>query len=236
MLKIILINPSHPGNIGATARAMKTMGFDNLHLVQPQQYPHPQANALASGADDVLQNSQVHQSIDEALADCHFVVGTSARTRALAIPLFTPRDFANWHRQQTPDKKIALLFGRENSGLTNEELNRCHYHVMIPANPEYSSLNLAQAVQILCYELHSAITQPQSQLQVNAAELAEQHEMQQFFQHLEATLKRINFIKPNVPNRIMPRLKRLFNRASCDKTELNILRGILTEINKNNEL
>ena len=234
-IRIVLINTTHPGNIGATARAMKVMGLSSLHLVTPKIYPHADATARASGADDVLQHARVHGSLDSALEGCGLVLGTSARLRSLPLPLLDARRAAGQALAES-GHDIAVLFGRERYGLTNEEMQRCHFLVNIPANPEYSSLNIAQAVQIIAYELRVAALgiadisqEPADWKPVDSAE------MQRFFEHLEQTLLEIKFLNPKQPKRLMARLRRLFNRARPDQNEINILRGILTATNKVSE-
>ncbi|MBB72665.1 MAG: tRNA (cytosine(32)/uridine(32)-2'-O)-methyltransferase TrmJ [Legionellales bacterium] len=231
-VRIVLVETSHPGNIGAAARAMKTMGLTKLYLVRPEAYPHEQALALASGADDVLMNAQVLDSIEEAIAPCQVVVGTSARERSLPWPLMTPQDCAETLQTHDSETEIALLFGQERTGLTNEQLALCQYHICIPANPEYSSLNLAQAVQVLCYELRLALGESELTASDVGGPLSTAEELQLFYEHLEQTLVNIDFLNPDNPGRVMLRLKRLFSRARVERTEMNILRGILTAMDK----
>lgn len=233
-IRIVLINTHHPGNIGSAARAMKTMGFSDLVLVAPERYPAAEAGIMAAGADDVLANARVVSFLDEAIADCTLIFGTSARDRSLPWPLLTPVQTAELVSCQSG--QIAVLFGREDKGLLNDELQRCHYHVQIPANPEYSSLNLAAAVQVITYQLRmSLMTQHENYEELNLiqgydAALADNKTLELFFQHLEETLHQIDFINPKNPNRIMPRLRRVFHRAKPDVTEINILRGILSKV------
>ena len=226
-VRIVLINTTHPGNIGATARSMKVMGLSALHLVTPKIYPHADATARASGADDVLQRAQVHRSLEDALAGCGLVLGTSARLRSLPLPLLDARRAASQTLAESADHEVAVLFGRERYGLTNEEMQRCHFLVNIPANPDYSSLNIAQAVQIIVYELRVAAmgyagiaVEPPDWQPVDGAQ------MERLFEHLEATLLDIRFLNPRQPKKLMARLRRLFNRARPDQNEVNILRGI----------
>lgn len=227
-IRIVLVNTTHPGNIGAAARAMKNMGLTRLCLVQPQGFPCAEATARASGADDVLANAVVCQRLEQALAGCRFVVGTSARSRRISWPVEDPRQCAARLLQESEQGEVALVFGREHSGLTNEELEKCHYLVHIPSNPAFSSLNLAAAVQVLSYELMMAQTgwsaQPEKE---EARELVLSEEMESFFAHLEQTLLELEFLDARQPRKLMRRLRRLFNRARLDKTEVNILRGIL---------
>lgn len=232
-IRIVLINTSHPGNIGAVARAMKTMGLSNLCLVAPKEFPHPKSWEMASGAGDVLDNAQVVATFEEAIADCQLVVGTSARMRSLPWPLLMPRQMAERLQREHSQDQIALVFGREQSGLTNEELQRCHFCTQIPANEEYSSLNIAAAAQVLAYELRVA-----SLATIEKVMAEEDHvpvsaeEMERFFVHLEQVLMEIDFLKASTPKKLMARLRRLFFRARPDQVEINILRGILTGINR----
>ena len=244
-IRIVLINTSHPGNIGAAARAMKNMGLNQLVLVDPQQYPSAQATARASGADDVLNSATVHESLEAALADCDLVFGTSARLRRLHWPQVNPRQFVNLAFSQPNKSKIAVVFGREHSGLTNEEMDHCHYLLNIPSNPQYSSLNLASAVQVVAYELYShyqtsiesdEIRLPQLDLSEDNEPFADMQDMERFYQHLNETLYDIGFLQSEHPRKMMRRLRRLFNRARPDRVELNILRGILTTIQRRRKL
>lgn len=229
--RIILINTSHPGNIGAAARAMKNMGLNQLCLVDPQNFPSAEATARASGADDLLSGAHCFETLDEAIADSVLVIGASARSRTLPVPLLDPRRCAKLVQKQQDAGEVSILFGRERTGLTNEEMDRCHYLVQIPANPEYPSLNVAAAVQVIAYELKVA-----SGDQMNAAETqtdyATAKQMEQFYEHLEETLVHLEFLDPKNPKHLMRRLRRLFGRARPDQNEINILRGILTAAGK----
>ncbi len=227
-IRIVLINTTHPGNIGAAARAMKVMGLSALHLVTPKAFPNADATAMASGADDLLQAARVHESLDSALADCSLVLGTSARFRSLPMPILDVRRASEQALEESASRKVAILFGRERYGLTNEEMQRCQYLVNIPANPAYSSLNLAQAVQIVAYELRvAAIGGAGLFVPPSDREPVEDSQMEGLFQHLEQTLLDLRFLNPKQPKRLMLRLRRLFNRARPDQNEMNILRGIL---------
>jgi TrmH family RNA methyltransferase len=229
-VRIVLSHTSHPGNIGAAARAMKTMGLESLWLVEPKAFPHADATARASGADDVLDRATVCARFGEALAGCTLVLGASARTRSLPCPLLTPRDCARMLAEQADTGPMAVVFGNEQSGLSNAELDRCHYLVQIPANPEYASLNLAAAVQVICYELRLHL------LGADTATAAPDHvpvgadEMERYYAHLEETLQAIGFLDPANPRHLMRRLRRLYNRARPNGNEINILRGILTAV------
>lgn len=236
-IHIVLVGTTHPGNIGATARAMKTMGLSRLVLVQPKQFPCAEATARAAGADDLLTSAQVFDDYEESLQDFHLVFATSARIRSIAWPLLTPRACAA-KALALPHEKVALVFGREHSGLTNEELDRCHYHVQIPSDPHFSSLNVAAAVQILAYELKVTFEELSqgdnchSDGLKSASPPVSAEAMRQFYQHLEQTLIEIEFLNPQNPRRLMRRLQRLFNKAQLIESELNILRGILTAVQK----
>lgn len=231
-IRVVLIGTSHPGNVGATARAMKTMCLDQLYLVKPQRYPCAEATARASGANDLLDRARVCANLDDALADCGLVIGASARLRTLAWPQLDPRQAAEHIREASRQAPVAVLFGRENSGLTNEELERCHYLMHIPGNPEYNSLNLAAAVQVVAYEImmaalaHDAAA-PQTRVE-EERDFASAAESEAFYAHLEQVLVEIGFLDPAQPRFLMRRLRRLFVRARLDKNEVNILRGILT--------
>jgi len=227
-IRIVLCQTSHPGNIGSTARAMKTMGLRQLMLVRPKKFPHPEAEAMASGATDILAEARVCDSLEEALAGCAFAIGMSARKRELTHELVSAREAAGQAVQLAMTQPVALVFGTEMSGLSNDELIRCHQLAMIPANPEYSSLNLASAVQVLAYELRMAAS---SEITAGSGfPLASHDETEGFYHHLEETLIRIGFLDPAMPKRLMPRLRRLFTRARLEKEEVNILRGILKSI------
>jgi len=229
-VRFVLVNTSHPGNIGAAARAMKNMALKDLYLVAPKKYPDDNAYEMASGALDLLGKAKVVASVKEAIADCELVIGTSARSRSLPWPMLSPRAFAEKAALESTTK-IAVLFGRENSGLTNEELQLCNYHLEIPSNPSYSSLNLAQAVQVVAYELRVAATNNKL-TPVEKPQYALQDDMQNFYDHLEKTLIDIDFLDLRASKKLIPRLHRMFNRIRLEKTELNILRGILSSVGK----
>jgi tRNA/rRNA methyltransferase len=225
-IRIVLCQTSHPGNIGAAARAMKTMGLQQLVLVRPKKFPHPEAEAMASGATDILEQARVCDTLEEALAGCVLAVGLSARKRELTHELVTAREAAALITQTTSSQHAALVFGTEMSGLSNAELIQCQRLAMIPANPEYSSLNLAAAVQVLAYELRMAADSVPKTAD-SSFPPASHDEIEGFYRHLEETLIRIGFLNPAMPKRLMPRLRRLFARARLEKEEVNILRGIL---------
>jgi tRNA (cytidine32/uridine32-2'-O)-methyltransferase len=231
-IRIVLVGTTHPGNIGATARAMKTMGLTQLYLVSPKYFPDPKAREMAVGADDLLAQAVVVNSLDEALVGCQLIFASSARRRDLAIPCVTPAGCAELVASSHNGVEIAILFGQERIGLTNEELLRCHYHVQIPTNPDFSSLNLAQAVQIMAYELRLKCLNPSALVPTNQDELATAQDVELFYTHLWDVLTTIRFLKPNSPGRVKQRLRRLFNRAGLEAQEVNILRGILTHVQK----
>jgi tRNA (cytidine32/uridine32-2'-O)-methyltransferase len=231
-IRIVLVATTHPGNIGSTARAMKTMGLSRLYLVNPKIFPDLRAFEMAAGADDLLDDCVITESLDEALAGCQLILATSARPRGLSLPGLTPQGCAKHVCEQPDNTEVAIVFGREHAGLTNEELLRCHFHVTIPSNPDYSSLNLSQAVQIIAYELRMALLQPEAQVTHHQEELATHQEMEQFYDHLTEVLTRIRFLKPNNPRRVQQRIRRLFNRTGLERMEVAILRGILSHVQK----
>lgn len=228
-IRIVLVSTSHPGNIGSVARAMKTMGLADLVLVSPHLFPHEKAVEMASGASDLLDQATVVETLDEAIADCHLVIGTSARSRKIPWPLLSPREMVEQVKKEPPESRVAILFGRENSGLTNEELQRCHLHIQIPANPEYSSLNIAAAVQVVAYEVRVASLEGQAAEEWDYR-LATADEMEKLFTHLQEVLIELDFLKLSAPRQLMTRLRRLFFRARPDVMEMNILRGMLSAI------
>ena len=270
-IRIVLVETSHTGNMGSVARAMKTMGLTNLWLVNPLVKPDSQAIALAAGASDVIGNAHIVDTLDEALAGCSLVVGTSARSRTLPWPMLDPRECglksvaeaANtpvalvFGRSRTlpwpmldprecglksvaeaANTPVALVFGRERVGLTNEELQKCHYHVAIAANPEYSSLNLAMAVQVIAYEVRMAWLATQEngeQVEHEETPYPLVDDLERFYGHLEQTLLATGFIRENHPGQVMNKLRRLFTRARPESQELNILRGILASIEQQNK-
>lgn len=229
-INIVLVGTTHPGNIGAVARAMKTMGLARLRLVQPRIFPSAEATARAAGADDVLGAATLHASLDEAVADCVLVIGASARPRAIGCPMLSPRDAAARVAAEAQGQ-IAIVFGREHSGLSNEELDRCHYQLHIPSDPDFGSLNVAAAAQIVCYELRLAhIAVPAAAVVADASETISHQEMERYYEHLEAVLTELGFLDPDNPRHLMRRLRRLYHRARPDRNEINILRGILTAV------
>lgn len=251
-IRIVMVNTTLPANIGAAARAMKTMGLSRLVLVAPKSFPHPDATALAAGAADILAQVDVVATLEDAIADCQLVFGTSARSRTIPWPILDARpacQHALTEAQQ--NRQIAIVFGREDRGLTNEELALANYHLTIPVNQEYGVLNVAAAIQVICYELRMsllyqqpkgenmqtvAITTGEQMPVVNDIEmrwdepLATQAQMQQFYPHLENMLADINFIDPDNPRLLPTRLRRLFGRIRLDRTEYNLLRGVFGRV------
>jgi len=231
-IRIVLVRPTHPGNVGATARAMKNMALRSLYLIEPEKFPSPLAMDRAAGADDVLQDAVICASLDEAIRDCHLVLGTTARQRRIEWPALDPADGARRLVEAAQLGPVALLFGQERTGLLNSELDRCHIMVTIPADKEYSSLNLASAVQILAYEIYRATLAGKhpEPLEPGAGRAVSDEDMQRFYRHMEEVLQQIGFLDPANPRRLMRRLMRLFNRVTLDHNEMNILRGILTAV------
>jgi tRNA (cytidine32/uridine32-2'-O)-methyltransferase len=228
--RIVLVGTTHPGNIGAAARAMKTMSQANLCLVNPKIFPSAEATARATGADDILASATVCASLKEAISNCDLVIGTSARTRSIPWPLVLPRECAETI-SETKYSSVAIVFGRENSGLSNEELELCNLVMQIPTNVEYSSLNLAAAVQIICYEIHLlGINDGKIEPNESDSLLVNQDKMEMFYQHLEECMVDIGFHDIDNPRLLMHRMRRLFNRAQLEDSECNILRGILSKV------
>lgn len=245
-VRFVLVETSRPGNIGAAARAMKTMGFHDLVLVKPryeQVLIHEEAVAFASGAQDVLQQARVVNSLDEAIADCNVVAGLSARLREFSPPLMQPREFAasisvSMTASNTDQSTLqtALVFGNERFGLSNEQVERCNVLLHVPTNPDYSSLNLAQAVQIMAYECRMA-TVSSTPIPTGIGfqgELAKAEQIEGMFNHLEQALIEIDFLDPTHPKKLMSRLRRLFSRSALETEEVNILRGIAQHIQQKN--
>ncbi len=229
-IHIVLVETSHPGNIGAAARAMKNMCLSRLELVAPQRFPSEEATSRASGADDLLCGARVHASLDEALRGCHLVVGTSARPRTVSWPVLSPHEAAAQLVEESRQGDVALVFGREQSGLSNSELERCNFLVHIPTNPAYSSLNLGAAVQVLSYEIQLAALGGRQASREPQRELATAEMMQGFHEHLTQALGDVGFTDPVQSEKLLRRLRRLFQRARPDKDEINILRGILSSM------
>jgi len=227
-IRFVLFRPSHPGNIGAAARAIKVMGYTELVLVSPEkEHPHPEARARASHALDVLLEARVVDTLEEAVADCGLVVGASARRRRLNWPEYNPREAAAEAMKVAQDKPVAIICGNEKFGLTNDELNLCNALVYIPTNAEYNSLNLAAAVQVLAYELRVAEDIADETPEADSPP-ATSREMELFYEHFERAIISSGFLNPDNPRNLMRRVRRLFNRAHLDENELNIMRGVLS--------
>jgi tRNA/rRNA methyltransferase len=230
-VRVVLCGTSHPGNIGASARAMKTMGLASLYLVNPKRFPAPEADAMATNATDVLERAIVCATLDEALVGTLYAVACTARSRDLSHEVVTAREAGTRLAREAVRGSVALVFGPEKTGLTAEDVSRCSVIAMIPANPDYSSLNLAAAVQIFAYELRQSVEivdrYPQETYEIAPFEAVEN-----FIQHLEQTLYDIEFLDPQQPKRLIQRMRRLFQRARLEKEEVNILRGILTAAQK----
>lgn len=229
-IRFVLSRTTHPGNIGGVARAIKNMGFRQLYLVSPLNYPHEEAIARSSGAEDILENAKIVDSLEGAVTDCNIIFGTSARRRSLPWPLLNASECAYKMKEYLMhENTVAVIFGQERTGLTNAELALCHYHLNIPCDSEFASLNLVTAVAIVAYELRDKLFN--TKIQVENVEInASAQDMERFYKHLEQTLIKINFLDPENPRLLMRKLRRLFNRSLIQTNELNILRGILTAI------
>ena len=235
-IRIVLVETSHTGNMGSVARAMKTMGLTNLYLVNPLVKPDSQAISLAAGASDVIGNARIVDTMDEAIAGCSLVVGTSARSRSLPWPMLDSRECGIKSVEEGQQAPVALVFGRERVGLTNEELQKCHYHVAIQANPEYSSLNLAMAVQIIAYEVRMAWLDAQKKAAPTEEPVESPYplvdDLERFYQHIEQMMLNSGFIREGTPSQVMSKLRRLYTRARPERDELNILRGMMASFEK----
>lgn len=233
-IRVVLVNTTHPGNIGGAARALKNMGLSQIVLVAPKEFPSERAVWRAANAADLLEQVRVVDTVDEAIADCGLVIGTSARDRRIPWPLLTPRECADKTVGEAATHPVAILFGREDRGLTNEELQKCHFHLHIPANPDYSSLNLAAAVQVVVYEIRMSWLTAQAGQPPHFDDWdqppARQQDVEMYFEHLEQTLAQIGFFDPANPRQTLTRIRRLFSRIRLDQMELSILRGILTSM------
>lgn len=229
-IRVVLVRTSHPGNIGAAARAMLTMGLTRLYLVEPRYFPDEQAEAMATGAVDLLKRAQVCATLDQALTGVQFCVGTTARVRDLSAPMVDCRIGAARAAEEAAAHEVALVFGAEIFGLTNEELDRCQLLLNIPTNLAFSSLNLGAAVQVVAYETRMAALQ--QGIAHKAKEYATQEQLEGLYEHAERTLYQVEFFDPQRPHRMMRRLRRLFSRTRLEANEVHILRGILTQVNK----
>lgn len=231
-VRVVLCRPSHPGNIGSAARAMKTMGLRDLRLVAPERYPAPEAQWLAAGASDVLFAAQVHATLAEAIGDCVAALGLTARPREWSLEVKSAREAAPIALDRARSGPVAFVFGSESAGLSNEELLACQVLVQIPADPQYSSLNLAQAVQVVAYELRHAagagsVTPPR------AEKLATLEDVEGLYAHLEQAATESAFFDPAEPKRLRERFRRLFSRIVLEREEVNILRGLLKSLMQN---
>ncbi|PIE25381.1 MAG: tRNA (cytosine(32)/uridine(32)-2'-O)-methyltransferase TrmJ [Neptuniibacter caesariensis] len=228
-VRVVLINTFHPGNIGAAARAMKNMGLSKLYLVEPETFPSAEADSRAAGAKDLLDSAVVVATLEEAISDCQLVIGTSARTRrTFDLPLLDARKGAERIVAEAQSGEVALVFGRETMGLHNHELQQCNFHLYIPANPDYPVLNVSQAIQLLCYEIFMTAEHKTYNETVEA--YPRHKEMALFYAHLEKVLRLTHFIIPQHEGKVLAKLHRFFNRSRPERTELNMLRGILTSI------
>ena len=245
-VRIVMVNTTLPANIGSALRAMKTMGLSKLVLVSPKTYPHPDINALAAGATDLIDQIEIVETLEDAIKDCHIVFGTSARSRTIPWPLLDARPAAEKSLKAVIDDKqqVAVIFGREDRGLTNEELALANFHVTIPVNTDYGVLNVAQAIQIICYEMRMATVDkmgkevnPEATMHVTETEdmqwdepLVTHEQMEQFYPHIEKMLAEIEFLDPKNPRLLPLRLRRLFGRIQLDRMEYHLLRGIFSRV------
>ncbi len=232
-VKVVLVGTTHPGNIGATARAMKNMGILDLALVEPKEFPSDVATFRSKAAKDILEKASVHRSLAEAISECELVVGTSARGRTVPWPVLNPREAAEEMHKSSLNGKVAIVFGREDRGLTNEELGLCNFHVHIPSDPEYSSLNLSQAVQILAYEIRLSYLQDRH---VNKeywdVELANNEQTERLINHMDELMQEVDFYDVENPRKLLVRVRRFFKRSKIDVMEANIFRGLFATIQK----
>ena len=231
-VKIVLVGTTHPGNIGAAARAMKNMGIKNLSLVQPKEFPSDVAIYRSKAAKDILENAQVFNNLEEAIFDCELVIGTSARGRKVPWPILNPKQAAEEVSRSSSHHNIAIIFGREDRGLTNEELGLCNLHVNIPTDPHYSSLNLAQAVQILVYEIRQAILGEQEDKDYWDVELANNDQTELLINHMDELMQQVEFYDVDNPRKLLLRVRRFFKRSRIDVMETNIFRGLFATIQK----
>ena len=231
-VKIVLVGTTHPGNIGAAARAMKNMGFRNLSLVKPKEFPSDVATYRSKAAKDILENALIFNNLEEAVVDCELVIGTSARDRKVPWPILSPKESAEEVSKSLKIHKIAIVFGREDRGLTNEELGLCNYHVHIPTDPEYSSLNLSQAVQILVYEIRMAVLSDDENQDYWDVELANNNQTEMLIQHMDELMQEVDFYDVDNPRKLLLRVRRFFKRSRIDVMETNIFRGLFATIQK----
>ena len=232
-VKVVLVGTTHPGNIGAAARAIKNMGIYNLALVKPKEFPSDIAIYRSKAAKDILENAEIYESLEDAIAGCKLVVGTSARARSVPWPVFNPRDAAEEMRKISKQGNVAIVFGREDRGLTNDELGLCNFHVHIPSDPKYSSLNLSQAVQILAYEIRLAYSRDEVISEVKwDVDLANNEQTERLIDHMEELMQDVEFYDVENPRKLLLRVRRFFKRSKIDVMEANIFRGLFSAIQK----
>ena len=232
-VKVVLVGTTHPGNIGAAARAIKNMGIFNLALVKPKEFPSDIAIYRSKAAKDILENAEIYETLKDAIAGCKLVVGTSARARSVPWPVFNPRDAAEEMRKISKQGNVAIVFGREDRGLTNDELGLCNFHVHIPSDPKYSSLNLSQAVQILAYEIRLAYSRDEVISEVKwDVDLANNEQTERLIDHMEELMQDVEFYDVENPRKLLLRVRRFFKRSKIDVMEANIFRGLFSAIQK----
>jgi tRNA (cytidine32/uridine32-2'-O)-methyltransferase len=231
-IKVVLVGTTHPGNIGATARAMKNMGIVNMALVEPKEFPSDIATYRSKAAKDVLENAEVFDTLKMAISDCELVIGTSARERKVPWPILNPKDASQEVSRGSLNNKVAVVFGREDRGLTNEELGLCNIHVHIPTDPEYSSLNLSQAVQIMVYEIRSAILEDEGNDGNWDVEFADNDQTERLISHMDELMQEVDFYEIDNPRKLLLRVRRFFKRSRLDVMEVNIFRGLFAAIQK----
>ena len=231
-IKIVLVGTSHPGNIGASARAMKNMGVKNLCLVSPKDFPSDVATYRSKAAKDILENAEIHADLKSAISDCQLVIGTSARGRTVPWPVMSPKEAAKDVRKNATNSKVAIVFGREDRGLTNEELGLCNIHVHIPTDVEYSSLNLSQAVQILVYEVRVSFIENLDEEEVWDVDFANNEQTERLINHMDELMQQVEFYDVDNPRKLLLRVRRFFKRSKIDVMEANIFRGLFATIQK----
>ena len=232
-VKVVLVGTTHPGNIGAAARAIKNMGIFNLALVKPKEFPSDIAIYRSKAAKDILENAEIYETLEDAIAGCKLIVGTSARARSVPWPVFNPRDAAEEMRKISKQGNVAIVFGREDRGLTNDELGLCNFHVHIPSDPKYSSLNLSQAVQILAYEIRLAYSRDEVISEVKwDVDLANNEQTERLIDHMEELMQDVEFYDVENPRKLLLRVRRFFKRSKIDVMEANIFRGLFSAIQK----
>ena len=231
-IKVVLVGTTHPGNIGATARAMKNMGIVNLALVAPKEFPSDVATYRSKAAKDVLENAEVFDTLKMAVSNCELVIGTSARERKVPWPILNPKDASQEVSRGVLNNKVAIVFGREDRGLTNDELGLCNLHVHIPTDPAYSSLNLSQAVQIMVYEMRSSILENQENEEYWDVEFADNDQTERLINHMDELMQEVDFYEIDNPRKLLLRVRRFFKRSRIDVMEVNIFRGLFASIQK----